>query len=163
MTFNRKITFHYNGEDIEVFHVANAHTDGDALVYFKKSNVLHTGDVFFKGRYPYIDTNSGGDLFGYIEALEQVLANINENTLIIPGHGDVATFNDLRATIAMLSIVMKRVSFHYLNKKTLEQVLAMPEITEQYDAKGFGDYYISTEKFIRMVYAEVKEKRGEWR
>lgn len=163
ITFSEDLTFHYNGEQIHVFHVGNAHTDGDALVFFEESNVLHTGDVFFKNRYPYIDTNSGGDLFGYIRAMEEVMDRINENTKIIPGHGDLASFNDFRATLNMISIVTKRVSVHYSDKKTLEQVLAMSEITQQYDEKGYGDFYVTRDKFLTMVYAEVKKKYGEWR
>ena len=163
VTFTESLTFYYNGEEIEIFHVSNAHTDGDVMVYFKNSNVLHTGDVFFKGRYPYVDINSGGDLFGYIQAMERVMVSIDKDTRIIPGHGDLASYNDFRATLNMIAIISKRVAIQYSAGKSEDEVAAMSEITQQYDDKGFGEGYITTDKFIRMVYAEVKEDMGERR
>lgn len=160
ITFSRDMTFHYNGEPVMVFHVHNAHTDGDALVYFTQSNVLHTGDVFFNGRYPYIDMNSGGTYDGYVNALSRILSLIDENTRVIPGHGEVGRKEDIKKSQDMMKALKDRVFYHYLDKKSKEEVLANKEITREYDALGFGDGYISTEKFVTMLYDMAQTKYG---
>ncbi len=160
ITFSEDLTFHYNGEKIYVFHVHNAHTDGDAMVYFTESNVLHTGDVFFNGKYPFIDTENGGSLKGYLAGIEKALLIINEDTKIIPGHGDVGSYKDLQKAGDMLSIVYKRVSMNYINKKTEEEVAKMTDLTKQYDDNGYGSGFISREAFLRMLYKEVAIERS---
>ncbi|MDC7999431.1 MBL fold metallo-hydrolase [Aequorivita todarodis] len=159
VTFSEDLTFHYNGEKIYVFHVHNAHTDGDAMVYFTSSNVLHTGDVFFNGKYPFIDIENGGSLKGSIEALGKARLIINEDTKIIPGHGNLGTYKDLQKTENMLSVVYKRVYANYLNKKTEDEVAKMTDITKEYDAEGYGTGFISTEAFLRMIYKSVAGER----
>ncbi len=159
VTFSEDLTFHFNGEKIYVFHVHNAHTDGDAMVYFTDSNVLHTGDIFFNGKYPFIDIENGGSLKGCIEGLEKTLLVVNEDTKIIPGHGDVGTYKDLQTTVNMLSIVYKRVFANYLNKKSEDEVAKMTDITKEYDALGYGTGFISTEAFLRMIYKSVAAER----
>jgi glyoxylase-like metal-dependent hydrolase (beta-lactamase superfamily II) len=160
VTFSEDLTFHYNGEKIYVFHVHNAHTDGDAMVYFTDSNVLHTGDVFFNGKYPFIDTDNGGSIQGYIDGIGKALLLINEDTKIIPGHGDVGTYKDLQKASYMLSIIYKRVTTHYINKKTEEEVAQMKDITKEFDDLGYGDAFISREAFLRTVYKEVAKERS---
>ncbi|MEM0517802.1 MBL fold metallo-hydrolase [Aequorivita flava] len=160
VTFNDDLTFHFNGEKIYVFHVHNAHTDGDAMVYFTDSNILHTGDVFFNGKYPFIDTENGGSVKGYIAALEMATKIINEDTKIIPGHGNLGTFKDLKDTIIMLQTLYNRVATAYVNRKTEAEVLNMPDITKMYDDQGYGEGFISTEAFVKMLYSEVEKKRA---
>jgi cyclase len=160
ITFSEDMTFHYNGEPVMVFHVHNAHTDGDALVYFTQSNVLHTGDVFFNGRYPYIDMSSGGSYNGYVNALSKILSLIDEDTKVIPGHGEVGTKADVKKSQDMMKALEDRVFYHYLDKKSKEEVLANKEITQEYDALGYGDFYISTEKFVTMLYGMAEAKYG---
>lgn len=160
VTFAEDLTFYFNGEKIYVFHVHNAHTDGDSMVYFTGSNVLHTGDVFFNGKYPYIDTANGGSLKGYIAGLEKALLVINEDTKVIPGHGDMGSYKDLRDTIEMLSILYKRVYNLYLNKKTEEEIIKTTDLTKEYDDKGFGNGFIKTEAFLKMIYKEVAQEAG---
>lgn len=160
ITFSEDMTFYYNGEKIYVFHVHNAHTDGDAMVYFTDSNVLHTGDIFFNGKYPYIDTNNGGSIEGVVNALSKAQMVINEDTKIIPGHGDVGSYNDLQKTMDMLSNTYKRVTMHYINKKTKEEVAIMKDITKAYDDVGFGNGFISTEAYLKMLYSEVAKERS---
>ncbi len=87
ITFTRDLTLHWNGDDVEVLHVPNAHTDGDAIVRFVKANVVHMGDVFFNGSYPYIDTGGGGSLAGTLAAVDRTLGLIDGQTKVIPGHG----------------------------------------------------------------------------
>ncbi|MAP81887.1 MAG: MBL fold metallo-hydrolase [Aequorivita sp.] len=161
ITFKEDLTFHINNDEILVFHTPNSHTDGDAMVYFKNNNVLHMGDVFFNGKYPYIDTKSGGNILSAINALEQAKKIINENTKIIPGHGPLGTYDDLSKTIDMLSILYKRVTVEYIKEKTLEEVMAMTKLTEQYDAEGYGDGFVKTEDFLKMLYNQVAEERSD--
>jgi len=160
ITFSDNMTFHYNGEKIMVFHVANAHTDGDVMVYFTQSNVLHTGDVFFNGRYPIVDTASGGNYNGYIKALSRILALIDEETKIIPGHGDLATKSDVKYSHDMMVALKNSVAYEYVSGKTKEQIIANKELTKIYDEKGFGDGFISTEKFVGLIYDITKRQYG---
>lgn len=161
VTFKEDLTFYFNGEKIYVFHVHNAHTDGDSMIYFTRSNVLHAGDVFFNGAYPFIDVANGGSLKGYIQALEQALLVINEDTKIIPGHGNVGTYRDLENTINMLTTIYKRVYKNYVNNRTEEQILNMPSITEEYDAQGYGTGFIGTQDFLKMIYGEIAKERQD--
>lgn len=160
ITFSEDMTFYYNGEKIYVFHLHNAHTDGDAMVYFTDSNVLHTGDIFFNGKYPYIDTVNGGSIEGVVNALSKAQMVINQDTKIIPGHGDVGSYSDLQKTMDMLSNTYKRVTMHYINKKTEEEVAKMKDITKAYDDVGFGNGFISTEAYLKMLYSEVAKERS---
>ena len=161
ITFSEKMSFHYNNEDIHIFHVPHAHTDGDALVYFSKSNVLHTGDLFFNGKYPFIDTENGGSLMGVVAGLEKAKAAINENTKIIPGHGDIGNSKDLQTAIDMLINTYKKVVTLYISEKTEDEVAQMKDLTREYDEQNYGDGFISTEAFLRMVYKEVGKERGD--
>jgi glyoxylase-like metal-dependent hydrolase (beta-lactamase superfamily II) len=161
VTFAEDLTFHINGEKVYVFHVHHAHTDGDAMVYFTDSNVLHTGDVFFNGKYPFIDLDNGGSLEGTIEAIGKALMLINEDTKIIPGHGNLGSYKDLQEAENVLSIVFKRVYSQYVNKKTEEEIVKMTDLTTEFDAKGYGDGFINTEDFLRMVYKSVAADRKE--
>lgn len=161
ITFEEDITFHYNGQDIQVIHVPNAHTDGDVMIYFTKSNVLHTGDAYVKDLYPFIDAENGGSFEGYINGLVKILGLINEETLIIPGHGGVAKLADVRFTKSMMDYVYNSIAYQRVDKKTEDEVAAMKDITKEYDDKGFGKGFISTEAFVRAAYKEVA-KRYTW-
>src|SRR5712691_2038514 len=96
VTFTRDITFHVNGDEVRAFHVPRAHTDGDTIIHFAKSDVIHTGDAFFNKLYPFIDTSSGGSVDGVIAAADRVLAMAGDNTKIIPGHGPLGNKADLK-------------------------------------------------------------------
>lgn len=109
ITFSEHVTFYWNGQEIDIVHVGPAHTDGDSIVRFRPANVIHAGDVFFSGRYPFIDLQGGGDLDGYIVAQEAIAALADEKTRIIPGHGPLATRADLEKSTAMLKQVRARV------------------------------------------------------
>ncbi|MEM8770531.1 MAG: MBL fold metallo-hydrolase [Pseudomonadota bacterium] len=109
ITFSETMSFYWNGRDIHIWHPEKAHTDGDAIVFFKDVNVLHMGDVFFNGGYPFIDLESGGDVNGYIATHEKVLGKIDNDTKIIPGHGPMATKADLQATVDMLKEARGRI------------------------------------------------------
>jgi len=161
ITFKEDLTFHYNNETIFVFHVHKAHTDGDAIVYFTESNVIHAGDVLFQGKYPFIDTDNGGTIQGYIEALGKIAMVADNDTKIIPGHGDIAKKSDLNFSANMLTQLYKWVTFHYVNRKTEAEIINMRDFTKTYDDMGYGDGFISTEKILQTIYNEVKKERGE--
>lgn len=159
ITFSKDVTFEFNGEPVLFFHVDNAHTDGDAVVYFTQSNVIHTGDVLFNGRYPYIDLKSGGSVTGYIAALKNIFSLTDQDTKIIPGHGDLANQKDLKQSMEMLESIYSQVTSELKKGATTEQILANKSITAKYDELGFGDGFISTEKMLQTVITELTEKK----
>jgi len=139
-------------EDDLIIHVHNAHTDGDSFVYLTQNNVVHMGDVFFNARYPFIDLDSGGSISGYITAQKKVLNTINEETKIVPGHGALASYKDLADYIPMLVDLKTQIQKEIRDGKTREQVEKNNSITKKYDAKGFGDGYVSSEKIRTVIY-----------
>lgn len=157
ITFNDKLQIHINGEDILVFHVENAHTDGDALLYFTQSNVLHTGDTFFSERYPYIDLNSGGSVDGYIAAVKKALILIDDETKIIPGHGTLGTKKEYQFFLGMLEDLKMKVLAEIKLGNTEEDVVHNPNITKTYDDLGYSWAFITSEKIRRTFYKSLKE------
>lgn len=154
VTFDSDVTIHYNDEELYVFHVDNAHTDGDGLILFRKANVLHTGDTLFNGFYPFIDADSGGSIDGMIASADKVLGIVNEQTRIIPGHGPLATPKDLKAFRDMLATLRDSVAKLIRDGKTLEQAIeAAP--TKSLDAE-WGDGFLKPEQVVQMVYMDLK-------
>ncbi len=150
ITFSDEISFHWNGEHLHVVHQPRAHTDGDAVIVFTRANVVHMGDLFFNGRYPFIDLESGGAVQGVIDAADTVLALARPDTKIIPGHGEVAGPAELRAYRHMLVRVRDRVSELKREGMTEDQVVAAAP-TRAFDA-AFGQ---NAERFVRAVYRSV--------
>lgn len=151
VTFSADVTFHLNGEDIHGFHVPPAHTDGDTIVHFRKSNVIHMGDNYFNGWYPFIDVSSGGNPDGVIAVADKVLALADDNTKIIPGHGPVANKADLKAYRDMLSTVTDRIKALMKAGKKLDEIKAANPSAE-YDEK-WGKAFISPGRFVEMLVA----------
>lgn len=149
LTFNDTLSIHQMDEVIQLVHFANAHTDGDSIVVFKGSNVIHTGDLYFSGFYPFIDTSNGGDIHGFIKAQEGVLALCDSETRLIPGHGPLSTKVDLERDIAMLK------SFVSTVEAELEAGKSAAEIESNKVIQGFaashGGGFLSTEKFLSIV------------
>ena len=110
ITFDNRMQFHFNGEQIDLLHFGPAHTGGDAAVFFHARNAVHMGDVFNNAGYPFIDADGGGDLNGLIRFCEDVLAEITADTVIIPGHGPLAGYQDLENYVAMLSEIRDRIA-----------------------------------------------------
>lgn len=157
LTFNDSMNFHMNNEDIEIIHLNNAHTDGDSIVFFKNSNVLHTGDIFFNGFYPYIDESSEGSVKGIIKAVDYILSIVDDKTKIIPGHGKLANKKDLLAYKRMLTLVSIRMEKLISENKTLEEVLALKpnaDIDEE-----FGKGFLNPEKFLSILYSLIKASK----
>jgi glyoxylase-like metal-dependent hydrolase (beta-lactamase superfamily II) len=159
ITFSDDLTFYFNKEKILIFHVHQAHTDGDAIVYFTNSNVIHTGDTFFNGKYPYIDLNSGGSIQGVIDTMNKVLMIANDETKIIPGHGNLATKKELEFSKEMISYLLKEVSKYHQQNKTLEEILAIKEMTKKYDDLGYGDGFITSEFMIKTIYNDISKEK----
>ena len=150
ITFSQSVTFNMNGETVEVYHVKNAHTDGDAMIYFKESNVVHTGDVFVRYGLPFIDQTSGGNVDGMIEAISGLLKNVNDETKIIPGHGAISYKKDLQEYKDMLQTVRDRVAEGIKNGKTIDQII------DSNPAKEFTGVFDKIE-FVRIVYNSIKK------
>jgi glyoxylase-like metal-dependent hydrolase (beta-lactamase superfamily II) len=157
VTFSNDITFFDGDEKILAFHVHNAHTDGDAMVYFADNNVLHMGDTYFAGRYPYIDLGSGGSVNGLIEAQKKALLLINADTKIIPGHGRPSTRPELEAFLAMLQDIKAKVQSQIDAGKTLEEVMADQVLTAEYDG-SFGSGFINPKRLRETFYNSLKGK-----
>ena len=157
VTFAEDVTFHLNGDEIHAFHVAPAHTDGDAVVHFRRANVLHMGDTFFNGVYPFIDLSSGGSVEGMIAAAERGLALAVANTKIIPGHGPLATRDQLRAYRDVLVAARDRVRAAIAAGRTLEQVKAARPLAE-FDAT-WGAGFMKPDNFLAIVYQDLSRAR----
>ena len=156
ITFNDKLNIQMNNEQVAIFHVENAHTDGDAMLYFTESNVLHTGDTYFNARYPYIDINSGGSINGYINAVKSGLMVVDNDTKIIPGHGNLSNKAEYLTFLNMLETVKAAVLKEIENGKTEDEVSANTSLTKTYDDLGYGDHFINSEKMRRTVYQSLK-------
>lgn len=159
VTFAQDITFHINGDELRAYHVAHAHTDGDAIIHFKNSNVIHMGDTFFNKLYPFIDTSSGGTVAGVLNAVDDVLPMIDDNTKIIPGHGPLANKADLKAYRHMLATVSTRIEQHIKNKKSLEEVIASKP-TAEFDAV-WGKGFLPPDKWVEMLYDNLKQSSSQ--
>lgn len=154
VTFSKDLTLHLNGEEIYVFAVAPAHTDGDSIVHFRGSDVIHMGDLYFNGLYPFIDTSSGGRVDGVIAAADRVLAIAKDSTQIIPGHGPLATKQDLKAYRDMIETVVGRVRAMLKDGKKLEEIVAAKP-TKDFDEKWNGGF-IKADKWVEMLWNNVK-------
>jgi cyclase len=149
ITFGADTTFHLNGDEIHAFHVPNAHTDGDVIVYFRKGNIIHMGDLYFNGLYPFIDSASGGKIDGVIAAADRALALANDQTKIIPGHGPLSNKAELKAYRDMLATVAGRVKAQLAAGKKLEDIIAAKP-TADYDPK-WGGGFIKPDKWVELV------------
>jgi len=150
VTFASDIAFELNGETLRGIHVPNAHTDGDTIVHFVKGDVVHMGDTFFNGMFPFIDASSGGTPEGIVAAADKVLALSTDKTQIIPGHGPMATKTDLRAYRDMVATISGRVKQMIKDGKKLEEIKASPAVTAGFEEK-FGKGFIKGDKFAEML------------
>jgi glyoxylase-like metal-dependent hydrolase (beta-lactamase superfamily II) len=129
ITFTDNISFNWNGDVIEVFHAPEAHTDGDAIVHFQKANVIHMGDTYFNGMYPFIDVDTGGSIDGMIAVADAVLVRCDENTRIIPGHGPLSNRSELQAYREMMATVREAVAKLIGVGKSREETIAAKPTT----------------------------------
>ncbi len=153
VTFSDEMTFHWNGDTIRAIHVAPAHTDGDTILHFQNANVIHMGDTFFNGVYPFIDVSSDGDIDGIIAAGYRALSLANEDTVIIPGHGPLSDAGGLAAWLDVLKVT--RVSMQSLIDQGMsedEALAARP--TAEFDEQ-FGGGFMNPENYNRLLYQSL--------
>jgi cyclase len=157
VTFSSDVTLHLNGEDIHVVYVGPAHTDGDAIVVFSKSKVVHMGDCFMTVSYPFVDLGSGGTFDGFVTVADRVLGMIDNSFKIIPGHGTISGKADLKGWRDMLAAIRTRVKKQADAGKTLE-VIQKQKITAEWDEK-WGKAFIKPDQVIEFAFKAVKGTR----
>ena len=155
VTFTTDVTFHFNGDDIAVFHPADpAHTDGDGVVWFKKANVVHMGDTFMTWSFPFADVGSGGNFLGFIAVADRVLAMIDAKTVVIPGHGAISNKAGLKKWRDMLVTIRDRVKKGIDAGQTLEQI-QKTRPTKEFD-KAWGVKFIQPAQIVEAAYTALK-------
>lgn len=158
LTFGEDLTFHMNGQTIEAVHIPAAHTDGDAIVYFREADVLHMGDILFSGRFPYIDLGSGGTVEGYIAGLEAGLEVAGPDTQIIAGHGPLSTVADIEASLAMLRAGQAAVAVLVEQGLSEDEVVAAEPLADF--AEDWDWRFINSERMTRTFYQDLT-RNGE--
>ena len=157
VTFDGVVSFHMNGEEIRGIHVPRAHTDGDTIVHFLGSDVIHMGDIYFNGLYPFIDTASGGSVEGTIAACDQVLRIATDKTRIIPGHGPLSNAAELKAYRDMLATILERVK-RLVGEGRKPEEIAVAGVSREFDEK-WGKGFMPPARFAESVAADVLKKR----
>ena len=140
ITYKNSMNLHLNGDRIELYHFGHAHTTGDSAVYLRDSNVLHMGDVFNMTGPPFIDADNGGSIDGIIQFCEEVLKVVNDETIVVPGHGPISTTQDIQTYIDMLIVVRDRIRSQIDEGKNLEEILASDPSKEWRDKFGEGPF-----------------------
>ena len=156
ITFAHDVTLHVNGEDIRALHAPSGHTDGDSIVFFPKSNVVHFGDDFVRYGFPFIDINGGGSSKGMIAALENAMTQLPKDVKVIPGHGALATLDDVRSFVTMLKETRGVVEQGVKAGKTLQQ-LQQEKVLAQWEK--YSGQFVSTDLFIETLYNELTGKK----
>jgi cyclase len=152
ITFDDEMMLHFNNEDIRLMHFGAAHTTGDAAILFQESNVIHLGDLYMKGFYPFIDARNGGSIDGVIYFLTKVIEEINQDTLVIPGHGPISNYDELVDYVLMLKKVRDRITRMIKAGSSLEDVLSAG-ITAEWD-DGLGD----NKQFINRAFMSLTHR-----
>ena len=150
ITFAEDVTFHLNGDELYAFHVSNAHTDGDAIVHFRRANVVHMGDTFFRDRFPFIDTATGGSIDGMIAATGAGLAVMDARTMVIPGHGALSTRQDLRVYRDALMSMRDAVARLMEEGHSLERIQDFRPIRDQ--AEAWGQDEAAERNFVATIH-----------
>lgn len=156
ITFDNSLSVHFNGEEIRAIHYPHGHTDGDSVVFFTSSNVVHLGDDFFTARFPFVDVDNGGNVFGLAKNIGEIIPKIPAGAKLIPGHGPLSTIDDLKAFHRMLlettAIVRKKAAAG----KPLDKIKAegLPD-----EWKSWGTGFIKTDQWIELIYKSLPAKK----
>ena len=142
ITYQDSMKLHLNGDQIELYHFGHAHTTGDTAVYFRNSNVLHMGDVFNMTGPPFIDAGNGGSIDGIIRFCEEILKVVNDETVVVPGHGPISTTEDIQTYIDMLIVVRDRIQAQILEGKSLQEIIDSDPTKEWRDKFGDGPFIV---------------------
>lgn len=153
LTYSEEMRVHLNGQTIHIIHLPYAHTDGDSAVYFEEANVLHTGDVMFSGRFPFVDVWSGGTFAGYIKALSTLYDMTNDETRIIPGHGPESTREDIKKLRDMMIAAVAAVEEEMSGGASLETVQAANPLAPWAGEWDWG--FINAERFTALIYNDL--------
>ncbi|HTG87644.1 MAG TPA: MBL fold metallo-hydrolase [Pyrinomonadaceae bacterium] len=155
ITFNQSLSVHFNGEEIRVIHYPNGHTDGDSVIFFTNSNVIHMGDDFFNGMFPFVDVDNGGNVVGLAKNVGEIIAKIPAGAKLIPGHGPLATVDDLKAFHGMLLGTIDVVRQKVAAGKTLDQIKSegLPD-----EWKSWGNGFIKTDQWIQLIHISLTKK-----
>lgn len=148
VTYADALALHVNGETVEVRHYPQGHTDGDSMVFFAEANLVHTGDLFFKDRFPYVDMDSGGTVGGYIENIEALLDSIDKDTVVVPGHGSLSKRADLERYHAMLTQTREEVRAMQASGLDLAAMVAQG-LDSKWESWGSG--FITEEYWITFL------------
>ena len=160
ITFDHDVTVHLNGEDIRALYFPAGHTDGDAMIFFPKSNVVHMGDDFVTYGFPFIDVESGGSINGMIDGVEKVLAQVPPDVKIIPGHGPVSSVNDVRAYLGMLKETRDAVAREIKAGKTADQ-MKQEKLLDPW--KKYSGDFVNADAFIDTLYNSLTgQKSGKF-
>lgn len=155
ITFVDSLTLHINREEVVAFHVPAAHSDADVAFYFRKANVLHTGDLFFSKGYPFIDYNHGGGIEGMIASADMLLARVDEKTKIIPGHGPLSDRDDLERYQKMLMTLRDRIDKQIQEGKSLEEITASKPTSDFDEGRDMG---MPPDDFVKIVFEDLTMK-----
>ena len=155
VTFSDAVSFHANGKRAFVFHVAAAHTDGDAVIHFPDQNVIDAGDLFFNGMFPFIDLDNGGSVAGYMAGQQRIMDLADDKTIIIPGHGPIARRTDLREAVNVLADAEARVKKLVEAGMTQEEVLEANPLADYHDKWNW--FFITTEKMTITLYRSLTD------
>jgi len=156
ITFDQSLTVHFNGEDIRVIHYPQGHTDGDSVIFFSQSNVVHLGDDFFAGKFPFVDLESGGTVEGLIKNIGELIGKIPAGAKLIPGHGPISTIDDLKSYHRMLQQTTEIVRQKIAAGKTVDQIK-----TEGLPAEWapWGTGFIKTDRWVETIYNSLTAKK----
>ena len=155
VTYSESMSIHLNGEDIRLVHYPNGHTDGDTVVFFEKANVVHFGDTFFAGRFPFVDIDSGGSVQGLINNVAALIAKVPQDAKLIPGHGPVSTPADLKAYHSMLVESAKIIQDAMKAGRSLDEI-KKAGLPERFKEAGSG--FIKTDFWIETVHRSYSQK-----
>ena len=158
VTFDDSLSIHFNDEEIRVIHFPNSHTDGDSVIFFTGSNVVHMGDLFFSGRFPYVDLNSGGDVEGLIRHIEKLLTELPPDVKLIPGHGPLSDIDDLKTYHQTLVETIDLIRGRIEAGKGLDEIKAAG-LPKKWRAWGAG--FISTGRWIEIVHRSLAKKSDD--
>jgi len=155
ITFDQTLTVHFNGEDIRAIHYPKGHTDGDSVIFFSASNVVHLGDDFFAGRFPFVDLESGGSVEGLVKNIGELITRIPADAKLIPGHGPISTLDDLKSYHRMLQQTTEIVRGKISAGKTLDQIKS-EGLPAEWAPWGAG--FIKTDRWVETIYKSLTAK-----
>ena len=156
VTFDQSLSLHFNDEEIRAIHLGPGHTDGDSVIHFTRSNVVHMGDLFFNGRFPFVDLASGGDVEGYARNVEIVIKQMPADVRVIPGHGPLASIDDLKRFHTMIVETTAIVRQRMQAGKTLDQIKA-EGLPEEY--KSWDGGFINTARWLETLHASLSPRK----